>query len=249
MACCDLPPGLDGAWLRKNYLFGVVPMFQGRPAPEELYTRQICAAVKRAETRFKIKILPHVVRNDLYDIQLTSAPRFKMRLTSRPVRKITRWAFRGWSGDVEIDIDRVQIRSKMGGEVELDLTRPLAALWDGYRWNPGVVRYHHGAISAAISLDYLAGMDGAEFEVEADLADWIGYTASLLPLDTAGDLIAGAGIASKSVGQDGLSQSLSTTSSATNAGYGARILSYQKRLPGLEEDLKARYRAVRFSGI
>lgn len=249
MSCCELPPGIDGAWLRKNYLFGVVPMFQGRPAPEELYTRQLCAAIRRAEARFQIKVFPTKVVGELHDVQLTSAPRFKMRLPNRPVRQVTKWVFRGFGGDIEVDLSRVLLRSKMGGEVQLDLTKPLAAIWDGYRWNPGVVRFWHGVNSASIALDYLAGFDGDEFEVEADLADWVGMTAALLPLDTAGDLIAGAGIASKSVGQDGLSQSLSTTSSATNAGYGARILSYQKRLPQLEADLKTRYRAIRMAGL
>ncbi len=78
-------------------------------------------------------------------------------------------------------------------------------------------------------------------EVPRDILQCLGWLASMLPLDTAGDLIAGAGIASFSVSLDGYSESVSTTSSATNAGYGARILSYQKQLKDAWPRLRARY--------
>ena len=67
--------------------------------------------------------------------------------------------------------------------------------------------------------------------------DAVGLAASLLLLDTAGDLIVGAGIASKSISMDALSQSIATTSSATNSGYGARALAYGKRLKSIMDAL------------
>jgi hypothetical protein len=73
----------------------------------------------------------------------------------------------------------------------------------------------------------------------------IGLLAALLPLDTAGDLIIGAGIANLSISVDGISQSIGTTSSATNAGYGAKILSYQKRIKSHVETIKRKFRPVR----
>jgi hypothetical protein len=66
--------------------------------------------------------------------------------------------------------------------------------------------------------------------------------ASMLPLDVAGDLIAGAGIAQQRISVDGLSQEINTTSSATNAGYGARILSFQNQLKTLLPALRSQYR-------
>lgn len=66
--------------------------------------------------------------------------------------------------------------------------------------------------------------------------------AAILPLDVAGDLIAGAGIAEQSISVDGLSQNIRTTSSATNAGYGARILSFQKQLQTLMLSLKSQFK-------
>ena len=52
--------------------------------------------------------------------------------------------------------------------------------------------------------------------VPADLKHIIGLRASLIPMDVAGDLISGAGVANYSIGADGVHQSLGTTSSATN---------------------------------
>lgn len=67
------------------------------------------------------------------------------------------------------------------------------------------------------------------------------YTASFLPLDTAGDLIAGAGIAEFSLSIDDLSQNVRTTSSAENSGYSAKMKSYQSQLKILLKALKAKY--------
>jgi len=78
----------------------------------------------------------------------------------------------------------------------------------------------------------------------ADIIRALGLKASLLALDVAGDLIVGAGIASISTSLDGLSQNVNTTSSATNSGYGARVIQYTKELKELMATLKATYRAL-----
>lgn len=70
--------------------------------------------------------------------------------------------------------------------------------------------------------------------------------ASMLPLNIAGDLIAGAGVASQSLSIDGLSQSINTTASATSAGYGARIIQYSKELAGIMATLRSEYGRVNF---
>jgi hypothetical protein len=70
----------------------------------------------------------------------------------------------------------------------------------------------------------------------------IAYVSAFLPLDTAGDLIAGAGIGSFSIGVDGLTQTVNTTSSATNAGYGAKMISYRDQVKSAMKILKSKYR-------
>jgi hypothetical protein len=83
----------------------------------------------------------------------------------------------------------------------------------------------------------------------SDIIRAIGLQASLLTLDVAGDLIVGAGIASLSTSLDGLSQNINTTASATNSGYGSRVLQFQKELKSLMATLKATYRAINIMAL
>lgn len=79
-----------------------------------------------------------------------------------------------------------------------------------------------------LRVTYTAGFKKGE--IPPMLKELVGMKAAMGPLNIAGDLIAGAGVASKSISLDGLSQSVSTTSSATNSGYGARIGQYEKQI-------------------
>jgi len=85
--------------------------------------------------------------------------------------------------------------------------------------------------------------------VPADIKHCVGLKAGLLPLDVAGDLIAGAGVANYSIGADGVHQSLGTTSSATNSGYGARRLAFERELKALLPALRAKYKTMNFGVI
>ncbi len=80
--------------------------------------------------------------------------------------------------------------------------------------------------------------------VPADLRHWIGMRASMGALNVAGDLIGGVGIASSSIGVDGFSQSINTTSSAENGGFSARIREFERELPPLTAALKGKYRQI-----
>jgi hypothetical protein len=105
-------------------------------------------------------------------------------------------------------------------------------------------------------ISYKAGFDGKgqladpdgseEYPYPNSILDAVGLLSSMLPLDTAGDLIVGAGIASKSISFDGLSTSINTTSSATNAGYGARMISYRKRFENIMKSIKRDWRLPKF---
>jgi hypothetical protein len=97
-------------------------------------------------------------------------------------------------------------------------------------------------------IQYITGWDIDQMPM--DLLNVVGMTASFGPLNIAGDLILGtAGIASQSLSIDGLSQSISTTSSAENAGYGARLINYQKEIKETVGRLKLVYDEVKFRVI
>jgi hypothetical protein len=78
----------------------------------------------------------------------------------------------------------------------------------------------------AYQLDYTAGLADAS-KVPADLREIVGKIAACKLLNIIGDGLI-AGFSSMSLGLDGLSESFSTTQSATNAFYGARIGIYLK---------------------
>jgi hypothetical protein len=78
----------------------------------------------------------------------------------------------------------------------------------------------------------------------SDIVRAVALKASLLTLDVAGDLIAGAGLASVSTSMDGLSQNINTTASATNSGYGARVIQFTKEYKELIATLRATYRSL-----
>lgn len=82
-----------------------------------------------------------------------------------------------------------------------------------------------------------------------DILSAVGKLATINIFHQLGDIILGAGIASQSIGIDGLSQSISTTSSATNAGYGARITGYLNDLKQQLPRLKAKYDGINITSM
>jgi len=73
----------------------------------------------------------------------------------------------------------------------------------------------------------------------------IGKLAAIGIFNVAGDIALGqSALASYSLSIDGLSQSISTTNSATNAAFGARIINYQKEIKDSLSKLKTYYRGI-----
>lgn len=95
------------------------------------------------------------------------------------------------------------------------------------------------------TIQYITGFE----KMEWDIINLIGMMASIPQLAIAGDLILGAGIASQSLSIDSLSQSLSSTSSATNSGYGARIVEYRKTIKETIERIRIKYSGIRFTTL
>jgi len=81
------------------------------------------------------------------------------------------------------------------------------------------------------------------------LIEVIGKYASIQIFNILGDIVLGAGIASMSLGVDGLSQSISTTSSAENAAYSARIKQYLQELKEQVPRLVSIYKGITFMAM
>lgn len=103
---------------------------------------------------------------------------------------------------------------------------------------------HFNMIPDYWDLQYITGF-GID-NMPMDLMNLTGKLATFGPLGIAGDLILGAGISAQSIGVDGLSQSISSTSSATNSGYGSRILQYDREIKETVKKLKLVYDEIKF---
>ena len=92
--------------------------------------------------------------------------------------------------------------------------------------------------AGAVRSDYLI--------VPADIRMVVAALAGIHALNVAGDLVAGAGVASKSTSVDSLSQSVGTTASAMYSGYSARIGVLKKTVGALLPAIRRRYQGVMF---
>ena len=98
------------------------------------------------------------------------------------------------------------------------------------------------------TFQYLTGFDSDQ--VPSDVIDLVGKYTSIRLFHIAGDLVLGGnGISSISLGLDGLSQSVSSTKSASSAGYSARIKAYLDDIKEHSLKLKNFYKGINFTSL
>lgn len=231
--------------LRELYLFGTdLTDDDGNPFPERMLAHYIRAAVAWLEKELDIPLTPREIVEETHDHFANDYGRWGyFQLHHYPVIALRRVSFQYPSQTSRVVIDPrwvvleeagargvIQIVPGQGNIADvLLIPGQLMPLWSGATGRvPGVWRF-----------DYRAGFEAGA--LPADLKHAIGMQASIGVFNIAGDLIAGAGIANISMSIPGLSQSVGTTSSATNAGYGARIIEYQKELKELLPNLRRYY--------
>lgn len=230
------------------YLFGVnLTDDTGKPYPPELYKHYIRAAVYTTERELGITLRSQVITSEAHDlIPADWADYMWVTTKNRPVASVeaVRLVLPPNSQVQEFTTTSLMLDSHTGviNIVPPSLDAGSLALFSGFGFMPWM-RALSRRIPHAIQIDYTTGFLAAE-GVPADIKHVVGMYAAIGPLNIAGDLIAGAGIASQSLSIDGLSQAISTTSSATNSGYGARILEYLKEIKGMTPKMRAAYRGV-----
>lgn len=234
--------------LKDVYLFGLdLTDDEGNPFPDIMFDWSINYAIAWLEKQLDLKIRPTVITGERYDYFRADYINWvTIKLRNSPVLSVEKVSVI-WPSSQEIitfnsewiklraDSGQINIIPAAGTLSQVIFTAGgsfLPLLASGRDWIPDLY-----------SIDYTAGF--AEGELPMDLRELIGKKASFGPLNVAGDLLGGAGIASQSIGIDGLSQSFSTTSSATNAGYGARILQYSREVKEQLPTLRRYYKGIR----
>lgn len=216
--------------LKTNFLFGVdLTDDSGNPYPDSLFAFYIESAYQMVKDRLDIELLPEFVQDERHDFYKPDYDKYIWIKTDRvPVISVQRLRLVLPTNQPVIDyaLENIHIDHNAGqlevvpggGQITLGQTGAfLPLVFGGQDYLPQAFR-----------LDYTVGF--ADGKVPANIREVIGMLASFGPFGIAGDLLVGAGIASQSLSLDGISQTVNTTSSATNSGYGSRLVQYKGQL-------------------
>jgi hypothetical protein len=235
------------AELKDIYLFGLdLTNDAGEPFPDLMFEWGIRWAIGIVERQLDILVRPTVFVDQRYDYYRGDYLYWTIiNLRENPVISVEGVAVTWPSNTVVIDFpkDWIQLRPDSGqiNIVPTSGTLSQVLFTAGGSFLP-LVASGRDFVPNILSANYTAGF--AEGQVPVEIRDLIGKYATFPSLNVAGDLIVGAGIASKSISLDGLSQSINTTSSATNAGYGARLLQYSREIKEVVPMLRRYYKRL-----
>ncbi len=233
--------------LKTIFLFGLdLTNDDGVPYPDTIYVHYIQKGIADLERNLDIRLVPtrFEEHHDWYRQDYQSYGFLKLRET--PALQVDEVTLEYPEGTTIITFDPTWIRlDKSGGTIQI---LPARGTFTQFLITAGgsflpVVMGGAAFIPDLIKVTYFAGFGLGQ--LPANLKDMVGKYASMGPLNIAGDLLGGAGIASQSISIDGLSQSFNTTSSATNAGYGARLIRYDKEIKDMLPTLRNYYRGLR----
>ena len=231
--------------LRENYLFGLdLSDDDGNPFPDRMLEWYIRAGVDWLTKELDIPLVAKTIEDETHDHYAVDYARWGyFQLQNYPVLAVDEVYFQypSMTSKSIINLDWVvlcekgahgviQIVPGQGNIAEvLMIPGALFPMWSGAT----------GRVPGIWHFKYRAGYEPGT--APPDIKHVIAMWAATGVLNIAGDLIVGAGIASKSVTLPGLSQNINTTSSATNAGFGARIIEYQKEIKQSIPNLRRYY--------
>jgi hypothetical protein len=232
--------------LKEYYLFGVnLTDDLGKPYSRDMYEGYIRDAIGWMERELDVSLKPKAqVESQDFNIRDYDEWCF-VQLNHLPILAVDSIEFRlGNQSIFAVPNDWVHIDLRSG---QLQLLPTSGSLGTAMMSTPGTFGSMMMRMFSRVP-DYIRVTYRHGFAIQAippEIKNLVAYRASFGPLNIAGDLLGGAGIASASLSQDGISQSYSTTSSATNAGYGARLIQYTKEIKERMPGLKRYYQGIR----
>lgn len=238
------------------YFYGIdIKSKDGTSISPQTIETYIEAAQNEIEIYFNIKLFPKLITETKNYYRDDYENGFPFVSTSLPVN--TPYSFTGKINTVDqIRYPKEWITNKQGNDRTIIPYCRISIVPNGSVVNAdadviytGVSSYYglrsYPQVPDYWTVQYDTGFD--PFDFPKDILNMIGMMASIPLLGIAGDLILGAGIASQSISLDGLSQSVNSISSATNSGYGARIVEYRKTLKETINRIKGSYRGQGFA--
>lgn len=233
---------LSVADLKKRYLFAVdFRDKDGNELPDEALAFYIDSAISQIEHECDLLITPTQLREDRDYILNDYVQWCYMELDYAPVISVDKFYLRFQKDENFVEFPQEWIRlDNHTGVIRIAATQGTIMNWviTKFSFLPRLLTSVRD-FPFFFNIEYTAGFE--QDKIPKMINHAVGLTAAIDALNIAGDIILGAGIASQSLSIDGMSQSISTTSSATNAGYGARILTYQKQLKELKATIMKFY--------
>ena len=236
--------------LKTNYLFGLdLTDDSSNDMPVTLYQWYIKAAVSWIERRLDIPLRPLVVTDEQHDFYVQDYYKYiRLQLDNYPIISVeaASLVLPGEQKVMDFPVDwiypdvasgQIEIIPGQGAASMIVLGQTGAWLPMVYGWTDYIPKVFRVTYTAGFSADLIPD----------ELRDVVGMAAAIGPLSVAGDLIIGAGIAAESLSLDGISQAISSTASATNSGYGARIINYNKLLKERIRELRRYYKGIRMT--
>jgi hypothetical protein len=217
-------------WLKKVYLTGIdLTDDQGNAFPDDIYQFGLDSAKQWLMNQLDI-VIPKATYTDRHDFNsMQFGEWWLINLDRRPVRQIKEIHMQfgsmevlqipsSWITEVVPETGQVQLVPDSGTL----MTWPLAQL----AFYAASMLSTYGKVPGWYRVVYDAGYDTTEMPY--DVLDLGGKHAAIHPLITAGNLIIGAGLASKTVAVDGVSQSVNTTLAPSASGYGSMLTQYRR---------------------
>lgn len=251
--------------LQFTYLWGIDPLASnGEVFNSEQTKFFINQAVERVARELDIVILPKTYlassedddRGKVYDEQIggnwyrpeMSRNFFKISLPKRPILEVQEAELLNITGATVINLDSWKILNKKTGSLAF-FPRASGRSGVSEAHKPiGWARYGAGAsYPSGYWILFKAGYSSAS-DIPEDLRGVIGMTAAISLLNIVGDGLI-AGFSSASLSMDGLSQSFSSTQSATSAYFGARIKVYEGMIKNYFINNKLKFANFRIGSI
>ena len=232
--------------LKDFYLFGAnLTDDAGRPYPRSQYEWYLRSAIGWMERELMVSLKPKA-QVERQDFQFSDYLQYGyLQLDCKPVLSVDTVEFMlGSQALFTVPNSWLAIDNETGVVRVVPTQGALANVFlsaSGQYVGPGIIMYQTN-FPQFFRITYRHGFGLGQ--IPPEIKDMIMKRASLGPLNIAGELLIGAGIASTSTSAGGVSQSIGTTSSAENAGYGARVKQYRDEIKEVMPGLKRQWRGI-----
>jgi len=240
--------------LRVLYFYGIdIKSKDGTKFSDATFEMHIRQAQKEVEEYLEIKLFPELITETQSYYRDSYFNGFPLIQTKYPVARP--YTLNGLLGKTQqIEYPETWLQSKTSNNenyarrVSIVPTGSTTAasgdvILSGVTFQVGIQSFSN--IPDYWTIQYKTGFD----TIQKDLLQLVGMMASISYLSIAGDFALPPGVASQSLSIDGLSQSVSSTASATSNAFAARVKMYRDSIKPLIERIKSKYVGIRFTSM